>query len=336
MNNPIFHRRALTMACMSLALGSLTGCSLLGPTPSQVPTNFGGVTISSSGQTKADGSPAAVTPVGNVSFGSAIPPGERMYSLFYWSQGHRVQGYLDVPPGTGPFPLLVYLHGGYFFSQPPSFGESSSSPHSSLVEWSPGLAEGFAWPSAIVFFPNYAGYGPSYGPVGNIHSNYLDVINGLTALAHLRGLYIRSDATYLDGASMGGTVAMMLAEYDKQVRAVCLVSPWPGDIQAMTWLLESKSALDATDSGYLFSFSDQPGYGTNLNSAKYHENSFQYHLVGDMPILIVAGRQDPYNPPALMTAMYQRLKQYDPHVQLDFFPGGHAPSSPAIVHTISS
>lgn len=325
MPRPALRSGTLRLACTLLALGALSGCSSLGLFLSPE------LSISSSLKAKSDGFPVSLAQVAGASFPSNVQIGERVYSLFYWSQGQRVQGYLDVPPGKGPFPLLVDLHGGWIFSQPLPFGQSSA--HSNLVPWSEADAENFAWSSFIVFFPNYAGYGPSYGPIGNVHSNYVDVINGLTALGHLRGLHIKFRATYLLGTSMGGAVAMMVAGHDEQVRAVALDSPYPGDIQFMKWLLQSKSTLNATDSGYLGSFLYRPGYGTDLSSAKYRENSFPYQLA-DIPILIIGGNNDPILPPSLMQTMYQHLKQYDSNVQLQFFPGGHAPSSPSIDNTV--
>ncbi|MHB1957286.1 MAG: alpha/beta hydrolase family protein [Sulfobacillus sp.] len=317
MSRPALRSRPLGMVCMLLVFSSLAGCSAIGG------PQWPGLTISSSLNTKADGSPASLTPVRGASFPSYVQPGEQMYSLSYWSQGQRVQGYLDVPPGNGPFPLLVDLHGGSVFSLPHHAADG--------MGFSQATAQTDAWPPAIVFMPNYAGYGPSSGTIGNVHSDYLDAINGLTALGHLRGLQIRPNAIYVAGGSMGGDVAMMVAEHDKQVRAVSLVSPYPGDIEMMKWL-QAQPTLDSTDLQYLNYFKYY--YGVNLNSMKYRENSFQYHLA-DIPIQIIAGNRDTILPPSLMQTMYQHLKQYDSNVELQFVPGGHAPSSYSIDLTIS-
>ncbi len=39
-------------------------------------------------------------------------PQARLYLVTYLSQGYRVKGYLAVPRGDGPFPLLIYCRGG--------------------------------------------------------------------------------------------------------------------------------------------------------------------------------------------------------------------------------
>ncbi len=320
--------RPLAAVCALLTLTLLNGCGLIGSTSRPTAPQVGGLTISSPLKTTASGLPASLTPVGTFEW----PRGEREFSLFYWSQGQRVQGYLDVPYGKGPFPLLVELHGGSVFSQPPAtFGQPPPEPHSKVGAWSQTNAANFAWPAVVVFFPNYAGYGPSDGPVGNVHSNYVDVINGLTALSHLQGLHLAPHETYLLGISMGGALAMMVAEQDKQVQAVSLLSPYPGDIAMMEWL-QSQSALDTTDEQFLNDFNFYYGgyHGARLSSPKYRENSFSYQSVGHLPILIMAGNSDPVLPPSLMEMMYQHLHQYDPNVTLKFFPGGHAPWSQAI------
>ncbi|MHB1505536.1 MAG: alpha/beta hydrolase family protein [Sulfobacillus sp.] len=322
-------RAPVVLAGMLLGLGLLSGCSLSQAQPLPAVVYPGEVTIAGSLHGKAGGVPASLRPVGKLALPAYVAPGEHLsivgeqtYTLFYWSQGYLVQGYLDVPPGKGPFPLLVELHGGYFLSQPSPFGQPA--PHSNLFWFNQANAQNFAWPSVIVFFPNYAGYGLSYGPIGNVPSNYVDVTNGLTALGHLQGLHITPNATYLLGISMGGAVAMMVAEHDKQVRAVSLLSPYPGDIEMMQWL-QSQPTLDSADLQYLNYFNYY--YGANLDSTKYRDNSFPYHLVGHTPLLIIAGNSDPIFPPSLMQTMYRHLKEYDPNVRLQFFPGAHAPWS---------
>lgn len=205
-------------------------------------------------------------------------PGVSIYSLKYWSRGILVQGYLDVPAGKGPFPLLVFLHGGYLVP--------SQLRHVYLVD-SLQLIDPMQWASyrMIAFLPSYAGYGSSGGNVGSLASNATDTLNGIIALRQVCGLHIRPQATYLLGGSMGGGVAVYVAERDRGIRAAVLISP-------------------------------------GLFNSPYWEQEY-YNL--KLPVLILAGTQDPIVTPALAVATYDALSAHDKKVRLMWEPGGHYP-----------
>ncbi len=140
----------------------------------------------------------------------------------------NVQGYLDVPSGHGPFPLVLYLHGG-FPTPEPSHWSAEGLPYNGLA------AADAASPGEIVFMPNYGGYGPSRGTICSPYDCGLDAANGLKALGRLVGLRVKPHATYLIGFSLGGYVAMQLAEGDGAVRAAVLDSPWLGAETYEAW-----------------------------------------------------------------------------------------------------
>lgn len=149
-------------------------------------------------------------------------PGMSVYSLKYWSRGNLIQAYVDVPSGKGPFPILVVLHGGWL--------DASSLHHVSQwngvrTSFTPYIAAQWASYNMIVLLPNYAGYGPSKGTVSTPLQNALDTLNGISALRQICGLRIKSEGTYLLGYSMGGDVAIYVAQRDRDVQTAVLLSP---------------------------------------------------------------------------------------------------------------
>ncbi len=269
---------------------------------------------------KANGTPISLVPVKvPASAEKYLPLGERIFSLTYWSRGLRCQGYLDVPAGQTALPLLVELHGGGVWANPGHYY--------GFPVITPSVAAEFAQPSLIVFSPNYGGYGPSQGTIGDSHADFIDTMNGLTALTHISGLRIRQHDTFLAGASLGGMVALLMADQDKEVRGLELISPWPGAKQAMAWLgTQSSASLSYTD---LYSLANVGRLcGPSLSSAWCAANSVPYSQV-KVPVLLLGGTHDTTIPPDMLKAMYAALKQFDPRVQLNFVSGGHVPETKA-------
>ncbi len=244
-----------------------------------------------------------------------MPPGQQLYSLRYRSRGLQVQAYLDVPKGKGPFPLLIYLHGGDVTQV---LGHWTG-----LPVYTAKLAAESSNADSIVFIPNYGGYGPSEGNIGSPYDCYLDTQNGLKALGYVRGLHIKRDATYPFGFSLGGYVALKLAANDTQVRAAVLDSPWPGALTYDDWV--QKMGTDALGSDDLFFWAEQERvFGTDLRSAVYQQNSVNFRVI-HVPVLIIGGQQDPKLPPSLMQLLRDQLALSHVSVVLDMVSGGHAP-----------
>lgn len=175
---------------------------------------------------------------------------------------------------------------------------------------------------AVAFLPNYVGYGPSGGKVGDAYEDTQDVENGLQALARIRGLRVERNATYLLGFSIGGAVGMLLAEKDRQVRAVALDSPWPGARMSLAWYQTNYFHLNRDE---LLGYKILTRYeGSNTANRWYRRNSYGCQDV-HMPLLIVGGTEDDIVPQAMLTAMAANLKGCGQNVEFKLFPGGHAP-----------
>lgn len=270
------------------------------------------LTIEKKTHSKANGYPISLREYPAAQYSALMPKGQRMYSLRYRSRGLNVQGYLDVPPGKGPFPILLFLHGG---DPAPEPGHYTGFP-----VYSPKLAAESSNAHSIVFIPNYGGYGPSQGTVCSPFQCLLDVENGLRALTHLRGLHVKPDATYPFGFSLGGYLAMALAAHDPQVRAVVLDSPWPGALAFEGWAnLQTMDALDVE-----FWVMLRGAFGSNLTAAVYRQNSVPFQAI-HVPTLIIAGTRDTTIPPSLIRYLYRALEASGVDAKLEFVPGGHAP-----------
>ncbi len=309
------HQHRLRWLALLALLPLVAGCSA-GPSSSL----SGGLSIQASKDSRASGTPIALVPVHlSKSDQAHVPKDLQIYSLTYWSRGLRCQAYLDVPGGPGSHPLWVLLHGAWVWSQPNHY--------SGFPVNTTSYAAMTSEPDAITFLPNYGGYGPSQGDVGDSHDDYVDVMNGLKALGHITGLHVKRDATYLSGASLGGIVALMTAVNDSAVRAVTLLSPWPGASEALSWLqaqpTNTLTGDDLSDDLYLV-----PTCGPNLQSLWCKENSVPYQEL-KVPILIVGGTHDTNIVPGMLQAMSTQLRRYNAQVELRMVPGGHAPETTA-------
>lgn len=244
---------------------------------------------------------------------SAKKVGDSVYSMMYWSRRTKVQAYVNLPTGTGPFDLVVYLHGGY--SLP-------ANTHDNNIYWTEQMASLATWSDAIALFPNYAGYGPSSGTVRSPHSDLIDTENAIKALRQMKDVNININNIYVFGASLGGDVAMMLAENNPSVKAVALDSPFPGAATFVDWYLKQggSSLNQSYANGYI------NAYGRDTNSSVYKLNAFDYTNV-HVPVLVIGGKSDPIIPPSLLKYMYSKLKPHDRSVKLDFMAGGHAPDN---------
>ncbi len=265
------------------------------------------------------GLPISLTPVAvSPPPGFEIPAGTGIWSFLYWSRGLRCQAYLVVPSSRTPQPLLIVLHGGFPLGLPY---------HDAQVYESAFAAAGNAQVDGIVFAPNYGGYGPSHGTVGDTRDDVIDTVNGLKALRDVRGLRLAPDSTYLAGSSLGGAIALMLAQRDPAVRAGVLISPWPGAVLALRWFAAAFPHLTQDD---LAGYSNLVGLqGINADTTWYRTNSPDLARI-HIPLLLIGGTHDPIVAPGMLRSLFAALRRHDRTVTLRFFPGGHGPQSPGV------
>jgi uncharacterized protein len=131
----------------------------------------------------------------------------------YRSDGLDLYGFINIPAGEGPFPVIVLVHG---YIDPAEF---------STLDYSVRYADALVKAGYITIHPNLRGYGPSDSGKNVLGTgDAIDVLNlvGLVRQqAGSEGLLKTADAERIGmwGHSMGGAVVMRALIVDKDIRA---------------------------------------------------------------------------------------------------------------------
>ncbi len=140
------------------------------------------------------------------------------YKVNYSSDGLAIHGFVNIPEGKGPFPIVIALH-GYI---PASRYET--------LDYSTRYADSIARKGYIVLHPNMRNFPPSdsVGRTRDYLSGYtVDVMN---MLAHVRkmagqpGIFENADLSRLGiwGHSLGGGTALRVVGLVDEIHAVVL------------------------------------------------------------------------------------------------------------------
>lgn len=241
-------------------------------------------------------------------------PNLKIYKTFYWSQNKKIEMYASVPKSSGTNFLIVYCHGGWDYPGGPSF---------SPVTLADVAADHYA--NAVTIYPEYSGYGGSQGSVQGLSSNAIDVENAITAAKSLKNVDIQNMS--VDGVSMGGAVALMVASdsrYSNEVSNVILTSPFPGWEVAEVWDKDNKtSTMPGAEHQRQVKADGASVYGKySPNSKAYLKNSPVLKNIA-ASVLLLQGKND-YQIPWQMTQMlYRDLKDDGVDATLDVVPGGN-------------
>lgn len=145
------------------------------------------------------------------------------YLVRWPSDGTTQYGFMNVPTGKGPFPVVLILHGHV---NPATYR---------VLTYTTRYADAIARMGYVVLHPNYSGHPPSGGsPEGPFRIQYaIDVLN-LAALVRKQsrqGVLAKADASRMGlwGHSMGGGIAQRVAVVDPTIRAVVLLGSMSGD-----------------------------------------------------------------------------------------------------------
>jgi len=141
------------------------------------------------------------------------PTSFERYLFKYRSEGLDLYGFINIPKGAGPFPVVVVLHGAVEPGQYTTIGYTA--------RYADSLAEaGF-----IAVHPSLRGYPPSEDDDNDFGiGDALDTLN-LVALVRSRsglpGLLEKADAQNIGlmGHSMGGAIVLRVMIVDPQVKA---------------------------------------------------------------------------------------------------------------------
>jgi dienelactone hydrolase len=147
------------------------------------------------------------------------------YLVSYPSDGLQIYGFLDLPKGEGPFPVVLVLHG---YIDPEVY---------QTLAYTTRYADFLAQAGYLTIHPNLRGYPPSESGPNLFRVGFaVDVLN-LAAIvreaAGLPGPLERADggAIGLLGHSMGGGIALRVVVVDPQVRGAVLYGSMSGNEQ---------------------------------------------------------------------------------------------------------
>jgi dienelactone hydrolase len=147
------------------------------------------------------------------------------HSMGYSSDGLKIYGFVNVPFGKGPFPVIIALHG---YVNPLEYV---------TLDYTTDAADALAREGYIVIHPNLRNFPPSDDGDVMFRAGYaVDVLN-LIALVQQKagkpGLFERANAGRIGiwAHSMGGDVALKVAVVSPYVKAILLYSSMSGDEQ---------------------------------------------------------------------------------------------------------
>ena len=140
------------------------------------------------------------------------------YKVNYFSDGLAIHGFVNIPEGKGPFPVIVALHGYIPASE------------YKTLDYSTRYADSIARKGYIVLHPNLRNFPPS-DSVGR-QQDYLAgyTIDVLNMLAHVQemagqpGIFENADLTRMGiwGHSLGGGIALRVVGLVDEIKAAVL------------------------------------------------------------------------------------------------------------------
>ena len=131
----------------------------------------------------------------------------------YRSEGLDLYGYINIPDGDGPFPIILLLHG---YVDPDEY---------KMLDYSVRYADALAKEGYITIHPNLRGYSPSQS--GENILGIWDTVDVLNLLELVRqqsgsaGLLEKADSNRIGlwGHSMGGGIVMRVLIVDQEISA---------------------------------------------------------------------------------------------------------------------
>lgn len=297
---------ALSAVVGTLAL-IVVGCSPSKPLDNQTPTVPKSVLQPRVKMSKqpVDGTLASINEINT--YQSYTGTDVKVYQVFYWSNGYKVEAYLTEPTKPGKYPLLVNLHGGAAWRGTPP----------SSLGYTAKVAAYLANAQTVMLYPEYEGYMESQGQVMGAKTDMADVTNAITAAKSLGE--VKTNDTYVIGYSLGGGLALMTATQDHEVKAVVAVSPFVGLTDFAQW------ATRYAKPGSTFYEQLQvieKSYGTNINSPAYQDRSPNIKDI-QAPVLMLQGTADHHVAWQTVQTFAKQMKEAHKTVKLVLYPGGH-------------
>jgi len=147
------------------------------------------------------------------------------YLIRYPSDGLTIAGFMDVPPGPGPFPVIIALHG---YINPSVY---------STLDYTTHYADALSSAGYLVLHPNLRNFPPSDSGEDRFRVGMaIDALNLIGIVKQTGGKpgpLESADPTRIGmwGHSMGGGVTTRVITVSPDVKAAVLYSPMSGDEQ---------------------------------------------------------------------------------------------------------
>jgi dipeptidyl aminopeptidase/acylaminoacyl peptidase len=234
-----------------------------------------------------------------------VPTGRPWKSITFTSTGgQEIQGWLAVPEGDGPFPLILHTHGG---------------PQAALAEnFLPGcqawLDHGFAWVSI-----NYRGsttFGKAFEEQIWGNPGDLEVEDMVAAREYLARAGIADpEKVFLTGWSYGGYLTLQaLGKYPEL---------WAGGLAGVAiadWAMAYEDSAEMLKKYCVALFGgtpeEKPDQYAVSSPITYAENV-------KAPVLIIQGRNDTRTPARPIEMYQERMKSLGKSIEVHWFEAGH-------------
>ncbi len=147
------------------------------------------------------------------------------YSFRYPSDGLNIYGFVNIPKGTGPFPVIIPIHGYAPNGSPASFDPAAD------------FSDIFAENQYIVLHPSLRNYPPSDSGDNLLRVGMtVDVMNLIALLKDKGNLpaelaSANPDLMGLWGNSLGGEIALRVLTISPDIKAAVLYSPMSGNVE---------------------------------------------------------------------------------------------------------
>lgn len=301
MNSRIF----TILAGVVISVVTITGCSTNTANSPNTTSSQEEKQIQTS-KTHADGTISSIQQI--KTYQSLTGTDVKLYKMFYWSNGYKVEAFLTEPSKNAKYPLLVNLHGGVVWRNARASVEG--------IGYTAKDVAYFANNHTVMLYPEYQGYMDSQGSVMGIKTDLLDVKNAIKAANSMSE--VKANDTYLEGYSLGGGLALITASQNHDVRAVVAVSPFVGLADFVKWA-QSNSKPNSV-SNYQMTLIEA-SYGENINSSAYEERSPDVQSI-KAPVLLLQGTADKHVAWQTVQIFANQMKKAKKTVKLVLYPGG--------------
>ncbi|MBT3323199.1 MAG: alpha/beta fold hydrolase [Anaerolineae bacterium] len=148
----------------------------------------------------------------------------KRYKFLYPSDGLNIYGFVNIPKGKGPFPVMIVIHGNYDIS------------NYNLTPFTRYDADILSREGYLVLHPNMRNFGESDKGDDLYRTGLATDILNLIAIIKTQGVKLNEleqavpQKVGLWGHSMGGEVALRVITVSNDIQATVLYAPMTGDM----------------------------------------------------------------------------------------------------------